>query len=187
MERWYAVHTKPYSENRVATLLDERGIRTFHPMIKITIANQRKRRTPLFPGYLFAQLDYDIGDPSGWKWTPGLRYVVTYGDWPIPIPNDVVQLIQEKVSTPDSLAHLLGQDLEAGDRVRIKNGPFKDMLAVFVGPVPPAERVNVLLDTLNRSVRLSIDLDNLKKESRPKTWPKEKRRRRSRGRGRPIG
>jgi len=186
MERWYAIHTKPQSERRVAELLEDRAIETFYPEIRITIANMQKRRTPLFPGYLFAHLDFDSGDPSNWRWTPGLRYVVAYGDWPIPIPNDVVQLIQEKVSAPASVAHLLGQDLEVGDMVRIKNGPFKDMLAVFEGPVPPEERVYVLLNALNRSVKVRVDLDNLKKVSRRKTWSKEKRPRRTRGRGRPI-
>lgn len=187
MERWYSLYTKPQSERIVAKLLEQRAITTFYPEIRVTIANKQKRRTPLFPGYLFARLDFDSGDPSVWRWTPGLRYVVAYGDWPIPVPDDVVRLMYKKVSSADTVAQILGQDLQVGDLVRIKNGPFKDMLAVFEGPTPPGDRVHLLLSALNRSVKVRVDLDNLKKVSSRKNWSEKKRPRRTRGRGRRIG
>ena len=73
-----------------------------------------------------------------------------------------------------------------GDVVRIKDGPFEDLLAVFEGPTTPAVRVQVLLSTLNRAMRVRLDADNLEKAPAHAVKAAEKRRRRTRGRGRPI-
>jgi hypothetical protein len=80
-------------------------------------------------------------------------------------------------------------DFEPGDVVRIKEGPFEDMLAIFDKEISPDGRVQVLLTALNRSVRLSIpgsDLEKTSKEAEEKNGTAGKRPRRTRGRGRPI-
>jgi hypothetical protein len=72
-----------------------------------------------------------------------------------------------------------------GDTVRIIDGPFKDMLAIFDEASTPARRVQVLLNFLGAS-RVQVDLKNLEKASANPEMPVPKRPRRTRGRGRLI-
>jgi transcription antitermination factor NusG len=57
---WYAVHTKPRWEKKVAALLDERGIEHYCPLNKVLRQwSDRKKKIlePLFKGYVFVQVD----------------------------------------------------------------------------------------------------------------------------------
>ena len=72
-----------------------------------------------------------------------------------------------------------------GEPVRLKDGPFKEMLALFDGPVAPAEWVHVLLQTMNRSMRLRVAAASLEKVE-PEVQTGQKRPRRTRGKGRRI-
>jgi transcriptional antiterminator RfaH len=186
MDSWYVLHTKPRNEKRVAMILEERDIQVYLPENVRTNANGLKRKTAFFPGYLFVFLSLDSVDPSLQKWTPGLRYIVAYGDQPVPIPDEVIKLIAHKLSRMELLASSSNIQFEPGDMVRIKNGPFENMLALFEGPTNPATRVQVLLSTLNRAIRVRVETDNLEKAPAHAVRPTVKRPRRTRGRGRHI-
>lgn len=149
-------------------------------------ANGQTKKTAFFPGYLFVSLDLGTVSPSLWRWVPGLRYVVSYGDQPVPVPDEVIKLIAHNLVEAELLASTFHWQFEPGDMVRIKNGPFENMLAIFEGPTKPAARVQVLLSTLNRSVRVRVEANNLEKASAHVVESVAKRPRRTRGRGRPI-
>ena len=186
MTQWYALHTKPHRERSVASQLQEHDIKTFLPMIISHAAPEQKRNVPFFRGYIFASLDLKAGTSGQWRWTPGLRYVVSYGDEPIPIPEEVIDLVVREAKAMSSWAETQKHPFKPGDMVQMKNGPFRDMLAIFQGPSTPSERVQVLLTTLGRSVRILTEAANLEKYSGKSTQSGSKRKRRSRGRGRPI-
>ncbi len=60
MVRWYAVRTQPNQEARAEHQLQRQGFATFLPRIGKSVRHARKLRqvrAPLFPGYLFVQLD----------------------------------------------------------------------------------------------------------------------------------
>ena len=186
MTQWYALHTKPHKERSVATLLQEHDIKTFLPMIISHAAPKQKRNIPFFRGYIFASLDLKTNTSGQWRWTPGLRYIVSYGDEPIPIPEEVIDLVDRQAQAMSALAETQKHSFKPGDKVQMKNGPFRDMLAIFQGPTTPSERVQVLLTALGRSVRIRTEAANLEKYSKKSTQGGGKRQRRSRGRGRPI-
>ena len=186
MYSWYLLHTKPRNEKRVAFSLEERDIQVYLPEITNSKANGQKRKTAFFPGYLFASLSLNNVDPSLRKWTPGLRYIVAYGDEPVPVPDEIIQLVATNLSKLEMLASSSNMQFEPGDLVRIKNGPFENMLAIFEGPTNPATRVQVLLSTLNRAMRVRIEANNLEKAPIDAVGPTTKRPRRTRGRGRYI-
>ncbi len=187
MMQWYALHTRPRSERRVALILGQRSVETFLPEIVSTTTSQQRKIVAFFPGYLFAQLDLEKGDPTQWRWTPGLRHVVAYGDQPIPVPEEVIRLIEHKLSEMALSLLQPRQQFEPGDMVRIKDGPFRDMLAIFEGPMTPSARVQVLLTSLNRAIRVRIESTNLEKVAGTTEKSEKKRPRRTRGRGRRIG
>lgn len=188
MKNWYALHTKVNYERKVARILSLRDIETYVPEIQFSSRDQVRIR-PFFPGYLFMHLDLDTANPAHWQWTPGLRRIVAYGRKPIPVPEDVIFLIKHKLDEMASIKGRRAFDFEPGDIVRIKDGPFEDMLAIFDKETSPEGRVQVLLTALNRSVRLSIagsDLEKVSKEVKEVPGMPSKRPRRTRGRGRRI-
>ena len=186
MDHWYVLHTKPRNEKYVAVTLEQRGIQVYFPEQTHKNARGQIRKKAFFPGYLFASLDLAILSPALWKWVPGLRYVVAHGDQPIPVPDEVIKLIAHNLLEAEQSASTLQLQFEPGDVVRIKDGPFEDMLAIFEGPTKPSVRVQVLLNTLNRAVRVSLQVNDLEKATTDNVEPIAKRPRRTRGRGRPI-
>jgi transcriptional antiterminator RfaH len=186
MRQWYAVHTKPRAERRVAMALRQRSVDAFLPETTISIVNKKRNKVPFFPSYLFMRIDLETDNPALWRWTPGLRHLVSYGSQPASIPDEVIDFIESKLHDLESRGPKSLHPFEPGDVVRIKNGPFRDMLAIFDGPSTPSERVQVLLGTLNNSVRVRIAASDLEKAQGPNNLHQGKRPRRTRGRGRRI-
>ena len=62
---WYAVHTRPRWEKKVASLLDDQGIIHYCPLNKVTRQWSDRKKVilePLFKGYVFIQI------PESKKW-----------------------------------------------------------------------------------------------------------------------
>ena len=53
----------------------------------------RRKPSPLFPLYLFAQLDPGSSSPDVWRWTPGLSAPVRVGDAYATVPEAVIERI----------------------------------------------------------------------------------------------
>lgn len=186
MEQWCTLHTKPNAEYQVTAALQQRKIETYLPEIVTPTANKGKRKQPFFPCYLFAWIDLERVGFSAVQWTPGLRRLVTFDDQPASLPDEVIELIRQQVDQLEASGGLPQHNLKPGDRVRIKEGPFQDMLALFTGPTTPAQRVHVLLEILGHACRVKVAVTDLEKtEPQPPPIP-AKQPRRTRGRGRRI-
>jgi transcriptional antiterminator RfaH len=187
MERWYTVHTKPHQERRVAAVLARHEIETFLP----TWAHPNRspaKPVAFFPRYFFMRVDYARVNPLIWRWTPGFLYIVSAGQSPIPVADEVIAMLAHRIG---SLAEQGGEQrlrlpFSKGDLVRIKRGPFRDLLGIFDGPNDPEQRVRVLLKTMNRSMRVRISPDDLEKAEVQEQHKGDKPPRRTRGRGRLI-
>jgi transcriptional antiterminator RfaH len=102
MDRWYTLHTKPNAEYQVATALQQRGIQTYLPEIESLHAQERRKRKPFFPCYLFARFNLKVVGISSVKWTPGLHRIVAFDEQPVPLADEVIELIRRKVRELDS-------------------------------------------------------------------------------------
>ena len=188
MERWYVLHTKTQAEKRVVSALNQRGLTVYLPMIQATadgVSKQSVKREPLFPGYLFAMFDLNAGNPAHWKWVPGLRYMVSFGGIAVTVPDEIIGAIERKICKLQANSAERNAPFKPGDVVRIQDGPFADMLAVFERSCTPGKRVEILLEALDRFYKLKIAPDKLEKVPDSVQMGK-KRPRRTRGRGRPI-
>ena len=188
MEQWYTLHTKPNSEYQVASILREQGLQTYLPEIEVLTAQHRRQSKPFFPCYLFIKADLDVVGPSQVQWVPGMRRVVAFEEQPAPLSDDVISLIQQKLGEFKNGGNSLARhSFQPGDTVRITEGPFQDMLAIFEGPTTPTQRVQVLLKILGAS-RVEIAVADLEKVSGEAESPVAKQHppRRTRGRGRQI-
>lgn len=186
MKHWYALHTKPNAEYQVAMSLQRRGIQTYLPSIEAPQSRRGRRQVPFFPCYLFVRADFEAIGLSQVRWVPGLRRIVAFDDQPARLPDDAVDLVQRNLDVINTTGAWPGHNFESGDTVRITQGPFKDLLAIFEGPTTPAERVRVLLSILGHASRVHVPVTDLEKAPSGVQAPAARWPRRTRGRGRPI-
>jgi transcription antitermination factor NusG len=57
----------------------------------------------------------------------------------------------------------MNDDLKPGDEVIIKEGMFKDLTGVFEHQVGDADRVRILLETVNYQIQAVIDSHSVRK------------------------
>src|SRR5215831_19097776 len=120
---WYAVFTSPNHEKRVSWQCERKRVETFLPLY----AAKRKwknRRTvelqvPLFPCYSFVRIT--TCERLRVLEIPGVISIVSAAGQPLPVPNEYIQALREGLLAGKVEPH---PNIEVGDTVRIKNGPF---------------------------------------------------------------
>jgi transcriptional antiterminator RfaH len=187
MEKWYALYTKPNAEHQVSHQMEAKGLCTYLPEIDTRRKKQPLRKKPFFPCYLFVKVNLQTTGISQLRWASGVRRVVSHGQQPIPVPAQVIDLIRRQLGDIEAQGGLPVHSFQPGDTVRITEGPFRDMVAIFEGPTTPQERVQVLLEMLGRLSRMEINASDLA-PAPPEAEPPQlrKRPRRTRGGGRFI-
>ena len=164
MEHWYALYTKPKKEHQVNTYLRGQGIDTYLPTEKRKV---RRRDRPddmvFFPCYLFARLDLDTTPRSSVDWMPGVRRIVSLGEQPAPVPDEVVAHIQARLRDKSSDQGLGYGEFKPGDQVRVVSGPLHDLDAIFDRRASATERVRILLDVLGRMTPVEVDASDIQK------------------------
>lgn len=153
MQHWHALYTKPRMEARVADALEGRGIEVLAPMVMYHGKRGTLLDKPLFPRYVMARFDWEHDGRAGIQWTPGLTRVVTFDGRPAWLDDAEVDFLRRRLGELDGDAFVR---LKAGQRVRVKQGPFRDFEAVFDGYLNGAERVAILLDILGRRTRVHL-------------------------------
>lgn len=179
---WYVVHARPQQELLAAAVLQASlDLPTYVPEVLQTRRGQR-RPAPLFPGYFFVQ-SASVGLPtSAINRSPGVLRVVAFGATPQALAPAVVSALRAAVEQMNAGRGLPQHKFQAGDIVRLRAGPLAGMEAVFIGPLTPAARVQVLLDFLGSQRTLSVAPEELEKVAVQQAV----QTRRSRGAGRPI-
>ena len=161
MEHWYALYTKPHKEHQVSALLQGEGRETYLPAVRRKVRRRdRTDRVVYFPCYVFARLDFEVTPHSSIAWMPGVRRIISAGDRPVIVADDVVALIRRRLEGVEEIGY---GDLSQGDPVRITSGPLRDLEAVFDQPLSTANRVRILLDVLGRMTPVQIDYSQIKR------------------------
>ena len=160
--RWYALQTQPRREALALVHLDRQGFTGFCPTrSKITRAGRRRVtvQAPFFPGYLFVQLDLEAERWRSINGTIGVLRLVSFGasGRPAPLPVGFVERLRE-LGSSGALGG--GEDLKAGDSVRVIGGPFDDVCGVLETK-SESERVTILLSLLGKETRVSLKRGSL--------------------------
>jgi transcriptional antiterminator RfaH len=154
MAQWYVVQCKPREERRALDNLERQGFSCYLPMLaveKLRHGSVRPIPEPLFPGYLFISLDELSGNWHSIRSTRGVIQLVRVREYPIPMPDAVIDGIRARLAN-----HTLRIPyLKPGDRVRITEGAFSDVEAIFIAN-DGQERVVLLMNILNREQRMSF-------------------------------
>jgi len=153
---WFVIRSKPRKEELATKSLERRGIATFCPRIREPLGLTNDWTTvPLFPGYLFIQVVLHAAYHSV-IWTPGIKGFVSFGEIPTAIAPGIVNFLRQRtgadgIINPD-------RSFRAGDRVRIKRGPFAGLVAIIEKPCPERGRIRVLMDFLRQGTSVEIPL-----------------------------
>ncbi len=157
MRAWYVVNTLPHQETRADQNLRRQNFTTLLPVTRRTRRHARRLDTvltPLFPGYLFVELDLDNQSWSSINSTFGVKRLLCGGERPTELQRDFVTALQETIGE-DGIASVPAPELEPGQQVRIASGPFADCIAAVLH-LSPGERVKLLLNVLGGSVSATM-------------------------------
>ena len=155
--KWYLVKTKALNENRVYNRLNGAGYEVLYPRF-----HKKSRRNrgalevrPLFPTYLFVRFRGD--ELKTIKYTHGVARVICFGLEPQEVGEEIVTAIRERMDDEGFIKlEPRRVDLSPGQKVRIGEGPFAGLEAIFLEELPDRERVILLLDAVS-SYRLTIE------------------------------
>src|SRR5262245_17418185 len=118
MTRWYVVHTHLKQEDRAGANLKSLGV----PIINAKTKERRHKEfanepayvtKPLFPRYIFARFNIDDLYHKV-RFTRGVYSVVSFGDGPTAIDEEIITLLQSKIQ--DGFVRFV-EDIKPGDRV----------------------------------------------------------------------
>jgi transcriptional antiterminator RfaH len=123
-EAWFAVYTSPRHEKLVCAQLVAKDIPCFLPTYKVVRrwknGVQREVHHPVFPGYLFVQVDAGRRLPV--LQTAGVVCIVGNGRAPLPVDESEIRALrvaaQHAALSPSPV-------LNMGDTVSVKRGPFR--------------------------------------------------------------
>jgi transcriptional antiterminator RfaH len=159
--RWYVVQCKPREDARALEHLERQGYTCFLPVLAVEKLRHRRKvevSEPLFPGYLFISLNTVYDNWHSIRSTRGVLQLVRFNDYPVPVPDHIVHAIQVRAATQSARVPLL----KPGERVRITEGCFSDLEAIYVAN-DGGERVVLLMKILHREQTLSFPLASIRK------------------------
>jgi len=163
---WYLVRTKPGKERWVSGQLSAILPEVFLPMLEARALRWGKLAwsvMPLFPCYVFAQLDlqtryFDV------KYMLGVQGIVSAGADPLAVPIPVVEEIKRR--GVNGIVKIEPRKLDNGERVRVVDGPFRGFEAIFERYLSGAERVAILLSAIEANgLRVVLPSSALAKSS----------------------
>ena len=154
---WYAVQTQPNRENLAVEHLKRQGFSVWMPICERIIRHARKSkrvRRPLFPGYLFINLDVKTAPWRSINGTIGVNRIVSFGQGPAPVGGQFIAALQH-IEANEGLVAANGEALLPGQDVEILSGPMAGTIAKLLS-LEAGDRVTILLNMLGHFVRGQI-------------------------------
>jgi len=155
MKRWYVAQTQQRAEERARINLERQGFYTYLPCYRREVRHARRRdivRAPLFPGYIFIQLEPERTPWRSVNGTFGVNHLVCRGPLPAAVPEGIVEKLVDR-ENEDGLIEVQLPRFEKGAPLRIVSGALADCPGLFE-TMTDRDRVVLLLDLLGRKVRV---------------------------------
>ncbi|MER8555052.1 transcription antiterminator NusG [Mesorhizobium sp. M1217] len=159
--RWYAASVFPGKEHVAERHLRIQGFQPFVPRCEKTVRHARRLETRVaayFPGYMFIALDVALQRWRSINGTFGVRSLVMQGDRPLPVPSGLIERLLGLTGRNGLLDFSGG--LAAGAPVRIRSGPFAEMIG-RLDRLDPAGRARVLVAIMNGEIPVDLDARDL--------------------------
>jgi transcriptional antiterminator RfaH len=163
MNLWYVIQTKCNREEEVQSFLAAKGVESFEPLMetfRLKTSKESKELKPLFPTYLFGKFDVEQDYPLV-RWARGVKKILSFGGYPTPISETVVELIKRRTDANGIVRKSLS--LFPNDPVRIDVGPLKDLVGIFERWASDRERVRVLLNVIGYQPTVELHFSMIEK------------------------
>lgn len=162
---WYAIHTHAKQEDRAYSNLVAWKVESFSPKIREPYSHPYTgsltyKVRPLFPRYIFARFDASRLLHKVW-FTRGVHSVVSCGLAPLSIDDHTVNEIKSHVGNDGFIK--LNDEIEPGDEVVVKDGPFMGLSGIFERETNDSERVVILLNTIGYQANVVVDRQLIRK------------------------
>jgi transcriptional antiterminator RfaH len=156
---WFAIQTKTGAEDAAVQTLATLRLQTFLPLA-LAAASRRRRNTrrvrPLFPGYCFARFR-SSAHLHAVRYSRGVLRVVGTEETPWPVEESIIEDIRARLDG-EGVLHWGPREFQAGDTVRICDGPFEGWTGVFDAELDDHLRVVILLQAIQQA-RLVMNRD----------------------------
>ena len=134
-KHWFVLNTKPREEQRAYDNLTAQGYEVFYPKVARAIKKKGVKTLalqPLFPNYLFIQLDKQVANFNAIRSTRGAGSFVRFGLNQATIGGGIIDDIKQSIAT-EKQGKTLGDLLDycQGDSVELTEGSFKGLKAIY--------------------------------------------------------
>lgn len=156
---WYAVHTRPRWEKKVASLLQDRGIENYCPLNKVLRQWSDRKKTilePLFKGYVFVQVE----DAAKWELLT-INGIVNYVHWlgkPARIRDSEIDTIRRFLNEFEDI-EVTEAGLQVQAAVKVKQGVLMNYKGIVLEVLGNKARVRI--ESMGLQLSAVFDKKNL--------------------------
>ena len=155
---WYLLYCKTREEDRAVQHLQNQGIHSFYPtkaVEKIRKGVKSVKLEPLFPNYLFVNLNPETANFNAIRSTRGVASFIRFGSAYAIIPNYIVELLEQNMIQLNT--EVDSEQLpKEGDVVIINEGIYKGLEAIF-STSDGLERSVLLIKLIEQQALLTIE------------------------------
>ena len=158
---WYVMYTKPRHEKAVARRLNELNINGYLPITKtLRTWCDRKRfiEMPLFPSYVFVQLQNMLEYSNGLDIEGALHYV-RFGKEVVTVSESIIQNIQMVVEQGKDI-EVSAEYFKPGQQLSIQRGPLTGLSCEMVR-VDGRQKILVRVNLLQRNLLMTMPSEDL--------------------------
>ncbi|PKP23109.1 MAG: antitermination protein NusG [Bacteroidetes bacterium HGW-Bacteroidetes-21] len=159
---WFALYTLSRQEKKASLYLEKQHIVHYLPLVKtLKQWSDRKKwvEEPLFKSYVFIQADFPSQTFYEATKTPGIAYPVRLEGKPHPIPDEVIEAIQQMIENGYRIK-LQKIPLKAGTPVEIISGPLMGMRGEVVSGKGKFKFI-IKVNTINTALLIDVPQENL--------------------------
>jgi transcriptional antiterminator RfaH len=160
--QWFAIQARVGAETMAESSVRALTIETLLPLVRRSVHHatrvSRMVLRPLFPGYIFARFGAAVSLRAV-KYSRGVTRVVGAAGQPWPVDDAMIAEIRERIG-PAGYVEMRERPFRSGDPVRVMAGPLAGWYGVFDSELSDAERVIILIETLQQG-RVVIRRDYL--------------------------
>ena len=159
---WFALYTTPRSEFQAELQLRDIGVETYMPFVikeKKWTDRTKKIKEPVFRGYIFILSSEQERYVAVTQ--KAIVKAVSFGGVVATIPDWQIQNL--KILLSKNPEYYISDKLLLGTKVRIIDGPFKDIEGIITTEKGKGQSLGVTIDILKRSVVINLTENYVKK------------------------
>jgi transcriptional antiterminator RfaH len=152
---WYLLYCKAKEEHKAVMHLANQSVDAFYPKVMVTKVLRGKRQTveePLFPNYVFAQLDHGKHNFTSVRSTRGVIGFVKQGKAYQQVSNSLISVFREL----QSVAQVDSKLPKTGDKVTVHSANHNNIQAIYQEP-KGEQRAMLLIELINKPVLVELD------------------------------